>query len=90
MINDLLSHFQATFYVSHEWTDYSQVQDLYSDGHEIASHTITHPNGKDFTQVDWAKEILGMATMLVRYAGVKPQDIKGFRAPFLKYQQVLE
>ena len=77
-------------YVSHQWTDYSQVQDLYSDGHEIASHTITHPNGKDFTQVDWAKEILGMATMLVRYAGVKPQDIKGFRAPFLKYQQVLE
>lgn len=31
----------ATFYVSHEWTDYSQVQNLYSDGHEIASHTIS-------------------------------------------------
>lgn len=31
----------ATFYVSHEWTDYSQVQNLYSAGHEIASHTIS-------------------------------------------------
>lgn len=31
----------ATFYVSHEWTDYSQVQNLYSDGHEIASHTVS-------------------------------------------------
>lgn len=31
----------ATFYVSHEWTDYSQVQNLYADGHEIASHTIS-------------------------------------------------
>jgi hypothetical protein len=31
----------ATFYVSHEWTDYSQVQNLYSDGHEMASHTIS-------------------------------------------------
>lgn len=31
----------ATFYVSHEWTDYSQVQNLYSDGHEIASHSVT-------------------------------------------------
>lgn len=31
----------ATFYISHEWTDYSQVQNLYSDGHEIASHSIT-------------------------------------------------
>ena len=31
----------GTFYVSHEWTDYSQVQNLYSEGHEMASHTIT-------------------------------------------------
>ena len=31
----------ATFYVSHEWTDYSQVQNLYASGHEIASHSIS-------------------------------------------------
>ena len=31
----------ATFYVSHEWTDYGQVQSLYANGHEIASHSIT-------------------------------------------------
>lgn len=31
----------ATFYVSHEWTDYSQVQNLYAAGHELASHTIS-------------------------------------------------
>lgn len=31
----------STFYVSHEWTDYSQVQNLYSEGHEIASHTVS-------------------------------------------------
>lgn len=31
----------ATFYVSHEWTDYSQVQNLYVDGHEMASHTVS-------------------------------------------------
>lgn len=30
----------STFYVSHEWTDYSQVQNLYSKGHEIASHSV--------------------------------------------------
>ncbi|KAF0297749.1 hypothetical protein FJT64_004819 [Amphibalanus amphitrite] len=30
----------ATFYVSHEWTDYRQVQNLWADGHEIASHSI--------------------------------------------------
>ena len=32
---------KGTFYVSHEWTDYGQVQTLYSRGHEIASHTIS-------------------------------------------------
>ena len=32
----------ATFYVSHEWTDYGHVQNMYSDGHEIASHSISH------------------------------------------------
>ena len=32
----------ATFYVCDNGaTDYSQVQNLYSDGHEIASHTVT-------------------------------------------------
>ena len=31
----------ATFYVSHEWTDYAQVQNLYASGHEIASHSIS-------------------------------------------------
>lgn len=32
---------RGTFYVSHEWTDYGQVQTLYSKGHEMASHTVT-------------------------------------------------
>ena len=31
----------ATFYISHEWTDYTQVQNLYVDGHEIASHSVS-------------------------------------------------
>jgi hypothetical protein len=32
---------RATFFISHEWTDYGLVQDLYADGHEIASHSIS-------------------------------------------------
>lgn len=74
---------KATFYVSHEWTDYSQVQDLYADGHEIASHTISHSHGSNFNEEKWANEVVGEAEMLVRYAGVNPKDIKGMRAPFL-------
>jgi len=75
---------KSTFYVSHEWTDYSQVQDLYADGHEMASHTVTHSDGKTFDESKWASEVIGMAEMLVRYGGVNPEDIKGMRAPFLQ------
>ena len=78
-----LFHLQSTFYISHEWTDYSQVQDLYADGHEIASHTVTHSHGTKFNEEKWANEVIGEAEMLVRYAGVNPKDIKGMRAPFL-------
>jgi len=74
---------KSTFYVSHEWTDYAQVQDLYADGHEIASHTVTHSFGTNFNEEKWANEVVGEAEVLVRFAGVNPADIKGMRAPFL-------
>ncbi|XP_036327998.1 chitin deacetylase 7-like [Rhagoletis pomonella] len=32
---------RGTFYVSHEWTNYGMVQDLYADGHEMASHSVS-------------------------------------------------
>ncbi len=32
----------ATFYVSHEYTNYAMVQKLSNQGHEIAVHSITH------------------------------------------------
>ena len=74
---------KATFYVSHEWTDYAQVQDLYADGHEMASHTVTHSFGTNFNEETWANEVVGEAEMLVRFGGINPADIKGMRAPFL-------
>ena len=43
--------------MSHEWTDYSQVQNLYADGHEIASHTVTHSHGTNFNEEKWANEV---------------------------------
>ncbi|KAB7507924.1 hypothetical protein Anas_02730 [Armadillidium nasatum] len=73
----------ATFYISHEWTDYSQVQNLYSDGHEIASHSITHSFGEQFSTTKWAKEIGGQREIMSAYGGVRMEDIRGMRAPFL-------
>ncbi|CAG7833616.1 unnamed protein product, partial [Allacma fusca] len=73
----------ATFYVSHEWTDYSQVQNLAADGHEIASHSISHSFGEQFSQKKWDKEIGGQREILAAYGGVKLSEVRGMRAPFL-------
>ncbi len=32
----------ATFYVSHEYTNYAMIQKMWNQGHEIAVHSITH------------------------------------------------
>lgn len=74
----------ATFYVSHEWTDYGQVQTLYSRGHEMASHSVTHSFGEKFSKSQWFKEINGQREILNMYGGVKMQDVRGMRAPFLQ------
>ncbi|XP_013149526.1 PREDICTED: uncharacterized protein LOC106111883 isoform X5 [Papilio polytes] len=73
----------ATFYVSHEWTDYSQVQNLYASGHEMASHTVSHSFGEQFSQKKWNREVGGQREILAAYGGVKLEDIRGMRAPFL-------
>nr|XP_053639067.1 chitin deacetylase 1-like isoform X16 [Cherax quadricarinatus] len=73
----------STMYVSHEWTDYSQVQDLYADGHEMASHSVSHSFGEQFSTKKWAKEIAGQREILSAYGGVKMEDVRGMRAPFL-------
>ncbi|XP_042880925.1 BRD4-interacting chromatin-remodeling complex-associated protein-like isoform X4 [Penaeus japonicus] len=73
----------STMYVSHEWTDYSQVQNLYADGHEMASHSIQHSFGEQFSIKKWAKEIAGQREIMAAYGGVKMEDVRGMRAPFL-------
>ncbi|XP_049833066.1 uncharacterized protein LOC126274364 isoform X4 [Schistocerca gregaria] len=73
----------ATFYVSHEWTDYGQVQDLYAAGHEIATHSVSHSFGEQFSQKKWSKEIGGQREILAQYGGVRLEDVRGMRAPFL-------
>ena len=55
----------ATFFVSHEWTDYSQVNHLYSQGHEISSHTVTHSHPTGFSEQRWTQEISGFQSLFI-------------------------
>ena len=52
----------GSFYVSHEWTNYYQVQSLYSQGHEIGDRAVTE-GSQDYwskaTSATWAQQIKG-------------------------------
>lgn len=76
---------QFTFFVSTDWTDYTILNRLYSVGHEIAVHTMTHTTGTATDEATWRAEIVGARAALCRLANIPPRHIAGFRAPYLKY-----
>ncbi|XP_075168298.1 chitin deacetylase-like 9 [Haematobia irritans] len=79
---------KACFYVSHEYTDYSKVNALYNEGHEIALHSITHGAGTDYwrnADVDLLMREFGQQIdMLERFAKIDRRHIRGMRLPFLQ------
>jgi hypothetical protein len=62
----------ATFYVSHNGTDYDLVRRLRRAGHELASHSITHRLPQSYwtsaSYDKWRREIAGQRDNLVRLA----------------------
>ncbi|XP_043513906.1 chitin deacetylase 1 isoform X1 [Frieseomelitta varia] len=80
---------RGTFYVSHQYTNYRDVQYLWNIGHEIAAHSVTHRGPEEWwsrnaTIEDWFDEMVGVANIINKYAAVRLEDIKGLRAPFLR------
>lgn len=78
----------ATFFVSHEYTDYCMVQALYSQRHEIADNSISRrlPISwwKNATEKEFTEEIAGMREILSKWGYVKAEDVKGYRAPYIQ------
>jgi hypothetical protein len=78
----------ATFFMAHEYTDYSKVHDLYINSQEIAVHSITHEALTDYWR-DISKEGLtdefgGEKTLIAHFANIPEDAIKGMRIPFLQ------
>jgi len=76
-----------TFYVSNNYTNYWQLHELHSDGHEIAIHTITHNTGMGTTYERWIEEIVACREAIFRLAGIPMADLRGFRAPYLRFNE---
>ena len=78
----------ATFFVSHNWTDYNMVKQLYLQGHEIASHSITHRMPQSWwmhASYDTLKrELSGQRDNIVKKASIPKREVRGIRIPFLQ------
>ncbi|KAB7498765.1 hypothetical protein Anas_06332 [Armadillidium nasatum] len=79
---------KSTFFVSHKYTNYSAVQELYRQGHEIAVHSISHNDSESFwteaTKEEWAREMAGNREIIKNFANISDQVIYGVRAPYLR------
>lgn len=79
---------QATFFVSHEYTDYSKVHEAWVNGHEIALHSITHSPSTVYwstiTQELLAEEFGGQLEMMAHFASINKEDMKGIRLPLFQ------
>ncbi|KAL9950854.1 hypothetical protein ACROYT_G043420 [Oculina patagonica] len=78
----------ATFFVSHEYSNYCMVQKLYSQRHEIADNSISRKYPQSWwanaTVEEYIEEIAGMREILRKFGYVNPQDVKGFRVPYIQ------
>ncbi|XP_046391272.1 chitin deacetylase 7-like [Ischnura elegans] len=78
----------ASFFTTHDYSDYMRTYELYRMGHEISLHSITHRTGTDY----WAtasveqleKEFIGQEVMLNKFGLIPKEAMKGIRAPYLQ------
>ena len=82
---------QASFFVSHDNTDYSLMERLVSQGHEIADHSVTHrlpPTWWNEADVgNLTREIAEMKTICEQWGKVPQGAIRGFRVPYLSISE---
>ncbi|XP_047519779.1 chitin deacetylase 8 [Pieris napi] len=77
----------TTFFVSHEYTDYRLLNELYSNGFEIALHSISHQSQDYFRNADkelLRKEFADQKTIITNFGAIPADSIQGIRMPFLQ------
>jgi len=69
----------ATFFITHENTNYTLIHDLWSRGHEIALHSITHqvmPSyWVDLNVTGWEAEIVDQRETVATFAKIPEADV---------------
>lgn len=67
--------------MSHEYTDYQAVNELYNRGFEIALHSITHKDDQEYWKnADYetlVKEFVDQRTQVAHFANIPSTAVKG-------------
>ncbi|XP_064074726.1 chitin deacetylase 8-like [Vanessa tameamea] len=78
----------VTFFVNHEYTDYSLVNELYNRGFEIGLHSITHKTDTQYwreaSYETMMREFGDQKTQMAHFANIPISAIHGLRSPFLQ------
>ncbi|XP_028177125.1 uncharacterized protein LOC114364961 [Ostrinia furnacalis] len=78
----------TTYYVSHEYTNYQLVNELYNKGQEIALHSISHRTPQTYWQeadVEVMRREFGdQRQQIAHFANIPTDAVKGVRMPFLQ------
>merc|ERR1719430_2276619 len=70
----------ATFFLTHNYANYQNVESLNHAGHEMAVSGITgdhHLYTKNYTA--WTNELVGMRRIMELQAGINPDSVLGVR-----------
>ncbi|XP_050356582.1 chitin deacetylase 8-like [Nymphalis io] len=78
----------VTFFVNHEYTDYSLVSELYNRGFEIGLHSITHKTDVEYWKTasyeTLMREFGDQRRQMAHFANIPIDTIQGLRNPFLQ------
>ncbi|CAG7832452.1 unnamed protein product [Allacma fusca] len=78
----------ATFFINHDYNDYSLTHKYWREGHEVALNSITKTTGtyywQSLNETGWNREIADHRTLVSRFAKIPEADIFGVRAPNLQ------
>ncbi|XP_072946452.1 chitin deacetylase 8-like [Epargyreus clarus] len=78
----------VTFYVNHEYTDYTLVNELYNQRFEIALHSISHKTSQTYwsraTYDDMMREFGDQRIQMAHFANIPFDTMRGVRIPFLQ------
>ena len=77
-----------SFYVTHEYNDYSLVHQLWRRGHDISLHSISHQTNtqywKDLNSTGWRMEIAEQRAQLAHFANISEEAVSLFYLTFSK------